>query len=135
MEDESKAGSGDAGASGSGNTAPEGTPFLRDVTRVITAMAAGDLSQILVKQGLQGEELALAETINGWVYELNHFANEVVRLARDIGVENRPGVQIGIPAQAGTWRDLADSLNAMSRNLANKADQVSQAGQTGSQDA
>ena len=73
-----------------------------------TAIASGDLSQEDHRQTCRGEILQLKETINTMVDQLNAFAGEVTRVAREVGTEGRLGGQANVPGVAGTWKDLTD---------------------------
>src|SRR5262249_34485437 len=81
-----------------------------------TGGAKGDLSRKITVD-VRGEILALKNTINTMVDQLNGFASEVTRVAREVGTEGRLGVQAAVPGVAGTWKDLTDSVNTMGRNL------------------
>jgi len=84
-------------------------------------VARGDLSRKITVD-VKGEILALKNTINTMVDQLNGFAAEVTRVAREVGTEGRLGGQALVPGVAGTWKDLTDSVNVM---VANLTDQVS----------
>ena len=92
-----------------------------ETARVIRAVANGDLSQAIPTeiQGrpLQGEFLQTARIVNTMVGQLNSFASEVTRVAREVGTEGKLGVQAEVPGVAGTWKDLTDSVNLMAGNL------------------
>ncbi|HBE52170.1 MAG TPA: hybrid sensor histidine kinase/response regulator, partial [Cyanobacteria bacterium UBA11369] len=92
-----------------------------ETARVIRAVANGDLSQAIATeiQGrpLQGEFLQTAQVVNTMVTQLNSFASEVTRVAREVGTEGKLGVQAQVPGVAGTWKDLTDSVNSMAGNL------------------
>jgi len=92
------------------------TVQLRDVSKVATAIAKGDLSQKITVD-VSGEVLQMKDTINTTVDQLNAFASEVTRVAREVGTEGRLGGQAIVPGVAGTWKDLTDSVNAMCGNL------------------
>ncbi len=92
------------------------TVQLRDVARVSTAIAAGDLSQKITAD-VRGEILQIKETINRMVDQLNSFAGEVTRVAREVGTEGKLGGQADVKGVAGTWKDLTDSVNSMAGNL------------------
>src|SRR5439155_1603253 len=83
---------------------------------VATAVAQGDLSRKITVD-VSGEILQLKETINTMVDQLNAFAGEVTRVAREVGTEGRLGGQAVVPGVAGTWKDLTDSVNSMAGNL------------------
>jgi HAMP domain-containing protein/CheY-like chemotaxis protein/signal transduction histidine kinase len=92
------------------------TVQLRDVSKVATAIANGDLSQKITVD-VSGEILQIKETINTMVDQLNAFAGEVTRVAREVGTEGRLGGQANVRGVAGTWKDLTDSVNSMANNL------------------
>jgi HAMP domain-containing protein/CheY-like chemotaxis protein/signal transduction histidine kinase len=92
------------------------TGQVRNIAEVTTAVALGDLSKKITAQA-QGEILELKNTINTMVDQLNGFAAEVTRVAREVGTEGRLGGQAEVPGVAGTWKDLTDSVNAMAGNL------------------
>ena len=79
-------------------------------------MANGDLSRKITVD-VEGEILELKNTINTMVDQLNGFAGEVTRVAREVGTEGKLGGQAEVPGVAGTWKDLTDSVNAMGANL------------------
>src|SRR5205085_6445207 len=81
-----------------------------------TAIASGDLSK-KITVNVSGEILLLKETINTMVDQLNAFAAEVTRVAREVGTEGKLGGQGRVPGVAGTWKDLTDSVNSMAGNL------------------
>ena len=81
-----------------------------------TAIAGGDLSRKITVD-VRGEILQLKETLNTMVDQLNRFAGEVTRVAREVGTEGRLGGQANVPGVAGTWKDLTDSVNSMAGNL------------------
>ena len=92
------------------------TGQVRNIAEVTTAMASGDLSK-KITVNVRGEILQLKETINTMVDQLNAFAGEVTRVAREVGTEGRLGGQANVPGVAGTWKDLTDSVNSMAGNL------------------
>ncbi len=92
------------------------TNQVRNIAEVATAIAQGDLSSKITVE-VKGEILALKSTMNTMVDQLNSFASEVTRVAREVGTEGRLGVQAVVPGVAGTWKDLTDSVNTMGRNL------------------
>ena len=121
-----------AGASGQWNTAVDSVNSLitdlvqptSEVSRVIKAVAEGDLSQkveleIEGKQ-VQGEFFRIGSTVNRMVDQLNAFASEVTRVAREVGTEGVLGGQANVQGVSGTWKDLTDSVNAMASNLTNQ---------------
>ncbi|HEY1807479.1 MAG TPA: HAMP domain-containing protein [Acidobacteriaceae bacterium] len=92
------------------------TGQVRNIAEVATAIANGDLSRKITVD-VSGEILRLKETINTMVDQLNRFAGEVTRVAREVGTEGRLGGQANVPGVAGTWKDLTDSVNSMAGNL------------------
>jgi HAMP domain-containing protein/CheY-like chemotaxis protein/signal transduction histidine kinase len=92
------------------------TAQVRNIADVATAIAGGDLSK-KITVAVSGEILQLKETINTMVDQLNAFAGEVTRVAREVGTEGRLGGQANVPGVAGTWKDLTDSVNSMASNL------------------
>jgi HAMP domain-containing protein/CheY-like chemotaxis protein/signal transduction histidine kinase len=92
------------------------TDQVRNIAEVSTAIASGDLSK-KITVNVSGEILLLKETINTMVDQLNAFAGEVTRVAREVGSEGRLGGQANVPGVAGTWKDLTDSVNSMAGNL------------------
>jgi HAMP domain-containing protein/CheY-like chemotaxis protein len=92
------------------------TAQVRNIAEVATAIADGDLSRKITVD-VQGEILQLKQTLNTMVDQLNRFAGEVTRVAREVGTEGRLGGQANVPGVAGTWKDLTDSVNSMAGNL------------------
>ncbi|MBX3205033.1 MAG: HAMP domain-containing protein, partial [Labilithrix sp.] len=92
------------------------TVQLRDVSKVATAIASGDLGQ-KISVDVQGEMLQIKNVINGMVDSLSTFAAEVTRVAREVGSEGKLGGQANVPGVGGTWRDLTDGVNVMASNL------------------
>jgi HAMP domain-containing protein/signal transduction histidine kinase/DNA-binding response OmpR family regulator len=92
------------------------TSQVRNISEVATAIADGDLSRKITVD-VQGEILQLKQTLNTMVDQLNRFAGEVTRVAREVGTEGRLGGQANVPGVAGTWKDLTDSVNSMAGNL------------------
>jgi HAMP domain-containing protein/CheY-like chemotaxis protein/signal transduction histidine kinase len=92
------------------------TGQVRNIAEVATAVAGGDLSRKITVD-VRGEILQLKETLNTMVDQLNRFAGEVTRVAREVGTEGRLGGQANVPGVAGTWKDLTDSVNSMAGNL------------------
>jgi HAMP domain-containing protein len=86
---------------------------------VTTAVAKGDLSQNITVDA-KGEILELKTTINTMVDQLNSFAAEVTRVAREVGSEGKLGGQAQVKGVAGTWKDLTDNVNVMAANLTNQ---------------
>ncbi|MGH8289726.1 MAG: HAMP domain-containing protein [Steroidobacteraceae bacterium] len=95
------------------------TSQVRNIAEVTTAVARGDLSR-KITVAVQGEILELKNTINTMVDQLNSFAAEVTRLAREVGTEGKLGGQAAVPEVAGTWKDLTDNVNVMANNLTNQ---------------
>src|SRR5256884_1563917 len=91
------------------------------VARVIESVADGDLSQRMLLEidglPLRGEFQRIAKAVNTMVIQLNGFASEVSRVAREVGTEGKLGGQARVPGVAGTWKDLTDNVNAMAANL------------------
>jgi HAMP domain-containing protein/signal transduction histidine kinase/CheY-like chemotaxis protein len=92
------------------------TAQVRNIAEVATAIAKGDLSKKITVD-VSGEILELKNTMNTMVDQLNAFAGEVTRVAREVGTEGKLGGQAQVPGAAGTWRDLTDSVNSMASNL------------------
>jgi CheY-like chemotaxis protein/signal transduction histidine kinase/HAMP domain-containing protein len=92
------------------------TDQVRNIATVTTAVANGDLSKKITVQ-VKGEILELKDTINTMVDQLNSFASEVTRVAREVGSEGKLGGQAEVKGVAGTWKDLTDSVNLMAGNL------------------
>ncbi|MBA3676223.1 MAG: HAMP domain-containing protein [Sphingosinicella sp.] len=92
------------------------TGQVRNIAEVTTAVASGDLSKKITVE-VKGEILELKNTINTMVDQLNSFASEVTRVAREVGTEGRLGGQAQVPGVGGTWKDLTDNVNAMAGNL------------------
>ncbi|MEH2114202.1 HAMP domain-containing protein [Nostoc sp.] len=92
------------------------TAQVRNIAEVTTAVANGDLSKKITVD-VKGEILELKNTINTMVDQLNSFASEVTRVAREVGTEGKLGVQAQVQGVAGTWKDLTDNVNLMAGNL------------------
>jgi HAMP domain-containing protein/CheY-like chemotaxis protein/signal transduction histidine kinase len=92
------------------------TDQVRNIAQVTTAVARGDLSRKITVD-VRGEILELKDTINTMVDQLNGFASEVTRVAREVGTEGKLGGQAQVPGVAGTWKDLTDNVNFMASNL------------------
>ncbi|MEA2172788.1 MAG: hypothetical protein QOD00_380, partial [Blastocatellia bacterium] len=92
------------------------TGQVRNIAEVTTAVANGDLSKKITVD-VKGEILELKDTINVMVDQLNAFASEVTRVAREVGTEGKLGGQADVKGVAGTWKDLTDSVNSMAGNL------------------
>jgi HAMP domain-containing protein/signal transduction histidine kinase/DNA-binding response OmpR family regulator len=95
------------------------TAQVRNIAGVTTAVAKGDLSRKITVD-VRGEILELKNTINTMVDQLNAFAGEVTRVAREVGTEGKLGGQADVRGVAGTWKDLTDSVNSMASNLTNQ---------------
>src|SRR5205823_3478928 len=92
------------------------TVQLRDVSKVATAIASGDLTQKITVD-VRGEILQIKDVINTMVDQLSSFAPDATRVAREVGTEGRLGGQADVRGVAGTWKDLTDSVNFMASNL------------------
>jgi hypothetical protein len=92
------------------------TAQVRNIAQVTTAVATGDLSKKITVD-VRGEILELKNTINTMVDQLNSFASEVTRVAREVGTEGKLGGQAYVKGVGGTWKDLTDSVNSMASNL------------------
>jgi HAMP domain-containing protein len=92
------------------------TAQVRNIADVTTAVARGDLSRKITVD-VKGEILELKDTINTMVDQLNGFASEVSRVAREVGTDGKLGGQAQVPGVAGTWKDLTDNVNSMANNL------------------
>src|SRR5256714_2353403 len=92
------------------------TAQVRNIADVTTAVAKGDLSKKITVD-VRGEILELKNTINGMVDQLNAFAGEVTRVAREVGTEGQLGGQAQVPGVSGAWKDLTDNVNFMASNL------------------
>ncbi len=92
------------------------TVQLRDVSKVATAIANGDLTQKMTVD-VKGEILQIKDVMNKMVDQLNSFAAEVTRVAKEVGTEGKLGGQANVKGVSGTWRDLTDNVNAMASNL------------------
>ncbi|MEO8421376.1 MAG: HAMP domain-containing protein [Hyphomicrobium sp.] len=101
------------------------TGQVRNIAEVATAVALGDLSK-KVSVNVSGEILQLKETINTMVDQLNAFAAEVTRVAREVGTEGKLGGQAQVPGVAGTWKDLTDSVNSMAGNLTDQVRNIAE---------
>src|SRR5690349_4847938 len=95
------------------------TNQVRNIAQVTTAVANGDLSKKITVD-VKGEILELKNTINTMVDQLNSFAEEVTRVAREVGTEGKLGGQAQVRGVAGTWKDLTDNVNMMASNLTNQ---------------
>ncbi|MBA3499214.1 MAG: HAMP domain-containing protein, partial [Deltaproteobacteria bacterium] len=92
------------------------TSQVREIARVTTAVAQGDLTKTITID-VKGEILELKNTINTMVEQLRAFANEVTRVAREVGTEGRLGGQATVRGVSGVWRELTESVNSMANNL------------------
>jgi HAMP domain-containing protein/CheY-like chemotaxis protein/signal transduction histidine kinase len=101
------------------------TGQVRNIAEVATAVAQGDLSK-KITVNVSGEILQLAETINTMVDQLNAFAAEVTRVAREVGTEGKLGGQAEVPGVGGTWKDLTDNVNSMASNLTNQVRNIAE---------
>src|SRR5207237_979891 len=89
---------------------------VRNIADVATAIAMGDLSRKITVD-VKGEILELKNTINTMVDQLNAFASEVSRVAREVGTEGRLGGQAAVPGVAGTWKDVTDNVHSLPSNV------------------
>ena len=101
------------------------TAQVRNIAEVATAVAEGDLSK-KITVNVSGEILQLKETINTMVDQLNGFAGEVTRMAREVGTEGKLGGQAQVPGVAGTWKDLTDNVNQLAGNLTSQVRNIAQ---------
>ncbi|MEV6105934.1 HAMP domain-containing protein [Streptomyces sp. NPDC051940] len=101
------------------------TGQVRNIAQVTTAVANGDLSQ-KVTVDVSGEMLQLKNTVNTMVDQLSSFADQVTRVARDVGTEGRLGGQAQVEGVSGTWKDLTDSVNFMASNLTSQVRNIAQ---------
>jgi HAMP domain-containing protein/CheY-like chemotaxis protein/signal transduction histidine kinase len=101
------------------------TAQVRNIAEVTTAVANGDLGKKITVE-VRGEILELKNTINTMVDQLNSFAAEVTRVAREVGTEGQLGGQAEVPGVAGTWKDLTDSVNSMASNLTNQVRNIAE---------
>jgi HAMP domain-containing protein len=95
------------------------TGQVRDIAKVTTAVANGDLSKKITAD-VRGEFLELKNTVNAMVDQLNRFAGEVTRVAREVGIEGKLGGQAQSQEVAGVWKDLTDDVNQLAANLTNQ---------------
>src|SRR5204863_8848140 len=95
------------------------TTQVRGIARVVTAVANGDLKRKLVLEA-KGEIAELADTINGMTDTLAVFADQVITVAREVGIEGKLGGQARVPGVAGTWKDLTENVNMLAGNLTNQ---------------
>jgi HAMP domain-containing protein/signal transduction histidine kinase/DNA-binding response OmpR family regulator len=101
------------------------TAQVRNIAEVTTAVANGDLSRKITVD-VRGEILELKNTINVMVDQLNAFAGEVTRVAREVGTEGKLGGQAVVRGVGGTWKDLTESVNSMAGNLTNQVRNIAQ---------
>jgi HAMP domain-containing protein len=101
------------------------TGQVRNIAQVTTAVARGDLSRKITVD-VKGEILELKDTINTMVDQLNSFASEVTRVAREVGSEGKLGGQADVPGVGGTWKDLTDSVNKMAGNLTSQVRNIAE---------
>lgn len=99
------------------------TTQVRDIAAVTTAVAKGDLSQ-KVKAECKGEIFELKSTINSMVDQLQQFAHEVTKIAREVGTEGQLGGQATVHDVEGTWRDLTENVNGMAMNLTTQVREI-----------
>jgi HAMP domain-containing protein len=101
------------------------TNQVRNIAAVTTAVATGDLSKKITVD-VRGEMAELKTTINTMVDQLNSFASEVTRVAREVGTEGKLGGQADVKGVGGTWKDLTDSVNFMASNLTNQVRNIAE---------
>jgi HAMP domain-containing protein len=101
------------------------TAQVRNIAEVTTAVARGDLSRKITVD-VKGEILELKNTINTMVDQLNAFASEVSRVAREVGTEGKLGGQAEVGGVAGTWKDLTDNVNSMASNLTSQVRNIAE---------
>src|SRR6185503_9555161 len=101
------------------------TGQVRNIAEVATAVATGDLSK-KITVNVRGEILALKNTINLMVDQLNSFASEVTRVAREVGTEGKLGGQAEVAGVSGTWKNLTDNVNLMASNLTNQVRNIAE---------
>src|SRR5205085_63538 len=101
------------------------TAQVRNIAEVTTAVANGDLSKKITVD-VEGEILELKNTINTMVDQLNSFASEVTRVAREVGSEGKLGGQADVPGVEGLWKDLTDSVNKMASNLTSQVRNIAE---------
>ncbi len=99
------------------------TSQVRNISRVSAAVANGDLTKKVTVEA-RGEVAELAETVNTMVTTLSSFADEVTRVAREVGTEGELGGQARVPGVSGTWKDLTESVNSMASNLTGQVRQI-----------
>jgi HAMP domain-containing protein len=101
------------------------TGQVRDVAEVATAVARGDLTQKITVDA-KGEMLELKSTLNTMVDQLSGFADEVTRVAREVGTQGNLGGQAVVRGVSGTWKDLTDNVNSMANNLTSQVRNIAQ---------
>ena len=101
------------------------TGQVRNIAQVTTAVARGDLSQKITVDA-RGEILELKNTVNTMVDQLSSFADEVTRVAREVGTEGNLGGQAEVQGVAGTWRDLTENVNQLAGNLTDQVRNIAQ---------
>ncbi len=101
------------------------TVQLRDVSKVATAIAGGDLTQKITVDA-RGEILQIKDVINEMVDQLGSFASEVTRVAKEVGTEGKLGGQADVQGVAGTWKDLTDNVNSMANNLTSQVRNIAE---------
>src|SRR5436305_1985425 len=101
------------------------TDQVRNIAQVTTAVANGDLTQKITVD-VKGEVLELKQTINTMVDQLSSFADEVTRVAREVGTEGKLGGQAEVKGVSGTWRDLTENVNLMASNLTDQVRSIAQ---------
>ncbi len=101
------------------------TDQVRDIAQVTTAVANGDLSRKITVE-VKGELLTLKSTVNAMVDSLSSFADEVTRMAREVGTEGTLGGQAVVPNVSGIWKELTDNVNSMANNLTNQVRNISE---------
>ncbi|PVC86115.1 hybrid sensor histidine kinase/response regulator, partial [Streptomyces sp. CS090A] len=99
------------------------TSQVRNISRVSSAVANGDLTKKVTVEA-RGEVAELADTVNTMVTTLSSFADEVTRVAREVGTEGELGGQARVPGVSGTWKDLTESVNSMASNLTGQVRQI-----------
>src|SRR5438132_6546652 len=101
------------------------TNQVRNIAQVTTAVARGDLNQKITVD-VKGEILELKDTINTMVDQLSSFADEVTRVAREVGTDGKLGGQARVEGVSGTWRDLTENVNLMAANLTSQVRNIAQ---------
>ncbi|MFB0559972.1 MAG: HAMP domain-containing protein, partial [Candidatus Lokiarchaeia archaeon] len=107
------------------NMANNLTSQVRNIATVATGIANGDLTQKITVEA-QGEILAVKETVNKMVDNLNQFGSEVTRVAKEVGTDGKLGGQASVPGVAGTWKALTDNVNTMAANLTSQVRNIAQ---------